>query len=254
MNIHLATSLAAAMTAVAALATATAPAQAMTVQPMVIDLKPAGQGMTQVVRVTNTATQALPVELKVQELGFDANGVKAINKPSTDLVIYPPQALIQPGQTQSFRVQYVGASPVSSKHYYVTVAQMPVQAPGAHSAIQVLYDFEVLVSVGPQQVKPALRVVSAQVGRNDAGQPAPIITVSNDSPAYGYISRGQLRIVERDAAGKEVFHKVLQGPEIQQTVGYGLVGSGQTRRMMLPVVLPVEGGTVEAQFTPEARR
>jgi hypothetical protein len=49
-----------------------------------------------------------------------------------------------------------------------------------------------------------------------------------------------------------VFRKQFSGPELQQTIGYGLIGGGQTRRMVLPVVLPQSGGRVEAQFTPDA--
>ena len=60
------------------------------------------------------------------------------------------QAMIQPGQTQTFRVQYVGDPDLArSKHYYVTVAQLPVQMPQGQSAIQILYNFQVLVSVSP---------------------------------------------------------------------------------------------------------
>ena len=43
----------------------------------------------------------------------------------------------------------------------------------------------------------------------------------------------------------------MTGPEVQQTIGFGLIGAGQTRRVLVPIELPVEGGTVEAQFTPE---
>ena len=59
--------------------------------------------------------------------------------------------------------------------------------------------------------------------------------------------------MERDTSGREVYRRTIPGPEIQQTIGYGLVTGGQTRRLVLPVTLPAEGGTVEARFTPERR-
>lgn len=231
------------------------PATAMTVQPVVLDLQTAGRGMSQVVTVENTFTSPLPVELRVEELTFDQNGAHGDGKDPGDLLVFPPQALIQPGQTQTFRVQYVGDPALAkSKHYYVTVAQLPVKLPEGQSAIQILYNFQVLVSVAPPGVKPALRIVSAEVGKDDKGKPVPVITVTNDSNAHGYLSAGRLRIVEQDAAGKEIFRKTIPGPEIQQTMGFGLVTSGQTRRISVPVVLPSEGGKVEAQFTAERQR
>jgi fimbrial chaperone protein len=242
--------------AVAAAVAAPSPrAHAMTVQPVVLDLQVAGKGMSQVVTVENTFTTPLPVEMRIEELNFDENGAHSTGKDPGDLLVFPPQALIQPGQTQTFRVQYVGDPALAkSKHYYVTVAQLPVKLPEGQSAIQILYNFQVLVSIAPQGAKPALHIVSAAIGKNEAGKPVPVIVVNNPSTAHGYLSQGRLRIVEKDAAGKEIFRRTIPGPEIQQTIGFGLVTAGQTRRVTVPVVLPAEGGTVEAQFTPESQR
>jgi fimbrial chaperone protein len=227
-------------------------AVAMTVQPVVLNLTTSGRSMSQVITVENTFANPLPVEIRLQELALDENGVRTTDKDPGDLLVFPAQALIQPGQTQSFRVQYVGDPELArSKHYYATVAQLPVKLPEGQSAIQILYNFQVLVSVSPNGVKPALKVEGASVGHNQAGKPVPVVTLSNASTAHGYLSQGRLRIVEKDSTGKEVFRKTLSGPEIQQTVGFGLVGAGQTRRVTIPVELPVDGGSVEAQFTPE---
>ncbi|MCP3729545.1 fimbria/pilus periplasmic chaperone [Sphingomonas sp. MG17] len=228
------------------------PAWSMTVQPVVIDLSVSGRGMSQVITVENTFATPLPVELRVQELGFDETGVKATGKESEDLLIFPPQALIQPGQTQTFRIQYVGDPDLkASKHYYVTVAQLPVKLPEGQSAIQILYNFQVLVSVSPAGAKPALAIQSSEIGKNAQGKPVPVIALSNSSAAHGYLSNGRLRIIQWDASGKEVFRKILSGPEVQQTIGFGLVGANQVRKMTLPIELPVDGGKIDATFTPE---
>lgn len=240
-------------TALAAAMLASSPlVKAETVQPVVIDLSPTGSGMSQTITVENTFTQPLPVELRVEELTFDQTGLHGTGKDSGDLLIFPPQAIIQPGQTQSFRVQYIGDPALArSKHYYVTVAQLPVQLPQGQSAIQILYNFQVLVSVKPAGAKAQLKIAQSEVARDEKGQPVAAITLTNDSPAHGYLSKGRLRIVERDRSGKEVFRRTLAGPEIQQTVGFGLVGAGQTRRLLIPVQLPTSEGTIDAQFTPE---
>lgn len=232
---------------------AVAPAVAMTVQPVVIDLQNSGRGMTQVITVENTFATPLPVEMRIEQLALDENGVKLTGKDPGDLLVFPPQTLIQPGQTQTFRVQYVGDPDLTaSKHYYVTVAQLPVKLPEGQSAIQILYNFQVLVSIAPAGAKPALTIQSAGIGRNEAGKPVATLVLGNASAAHGYLSSGRLRIIQKDAAGKEVFRRTLSGPEVQQTIGFGLVGAGQTRRVTVPVELPVDGGSVEASFTPES--
>jgi fimbrial chaperone protein len=225
---------------------------AMTVQPVVINLKTSGRGMTQIVTVENTFATPLPVELRVEELVPDGDNLKPSGKDPGDLLIFPPQAMIQPGQTQSFRIQYVGDPALArSKHFYVTVAQLPVKLPEGQSAIQILYNFQVLVSVAPQGAKPNLQIKTASVTTNDAGKLVPVLTLDNDSPSHAYLSDGRLRVIGRDAAGKETIRQTLSGPEIQQTIGFGLVGSGQIRRMQLPLELPVGTATIDAQYTPE---
>lgn len=227
-------------------------ADAMTVQPVVVDLQTAGRAMSQVITVENTFATPLPVELTVQELELTPTGLKQTGKDPGDLLIFPPQALISPGQTQTFRVQFVGDPALAvSKHYYATVAQLPVKLPEGQSAIQILYNFQVLVSVAPAGVKSKLAIASAGLGKNEAGKPVPVITIQNGSPAHGYLSNGQLRIIEKDAAGTEVFRKTMSGAEIQQSMGFGLVGGNQSRQMTLPIELPRADGSVEATYTPD---
>ena len=105
---------------------------AMSVQPVVIELTTFGRGMFATIPVENSFTTPLPVELTVQELGFDENGVVPTGVDPGDLLIFPPQAIIAPGRTQSFRIQWVGDPEIErSKHYYITVAQLPVPQPTA---------------------------------------------------------------------------------------------------------------------------
>jgi fimbrial chaperone protein len=227
-------------------------AVAMTVQPVVLNLTVGGRSMSQVVTVTNSFTYPLAVELRAEELVLDASGVRSTGKETGDLLIFPPQAMIQPGQTQSFRVQFVGDPQLArSKHYYVTVAQLPVQLQQGQSAVQVLYNFQVLVSVSPAGAKPSIRVDRAEIQRTENGRPVPVVTVTNNAAAHGYLSNGRIRILQKDASGKEVFRRTLSAPEVQQAIGFGLVGAGQTRRVTLPVELPSEAGSVEAEFTAE---
>lgn len=226
---------------------------AMTVQPVVIDLTTSGRGMSQTITVENTFEKPLPVELRMETLDLTIDGVKATGQDSGELAVFPPQAMIQPGQRQNFRVQYVGDPVLArSKHFFITVAQLPVQSTDTKSNIQLLYNFQVLVSVSPDGAKPALAVASAEIGKDAEGAPAPVITVSNASVAHGYLSRGRVRVVQFAPDGREVFRKQLTGPELQQTIGYGLIGGGQTRRITLPMRLPQADGRVEAQFTPES--
>lgn len=230
-------------------------ADAMTVQPVIIDLTTTGSRVSTVVTVENTFDTPLPVELRAVEADFNAGGLVASAREAKDLLIFPPQALIPPGRTQAFRVQWVGDPEIKqSKHFMLTVAQLPVKLPAGQSAVQILYNFQVIISVAAPGVKSAVRIVSTEATKGGDGKNRLTLNLANDSATYGYLSDGTLKVVETDAAGKEVLRKTFSGAEIQQQFGYGLVGPNQTRRLQTPIELPVEGGKIEATFTPRSRR
>ena len=158
-------------------------------QPIVIDLNATGSGTSRTITVENTNASRLPVEIRVESLAFGDDGV-TVEGPSSDLAVFPAQAVIEPGRTQTFRVQWAGGALERSKSYYVTVAQAPVTLPAGQSAIQVLYNFQVLVSVAPPRAQANLRVESASIGRDADGNPAPVVVVHNDSATHAYVSRG----------------------------------------------------------------
>jgi hypothetical protein len=76
--------------------------------------------------------------------------------------------------------------------------------------------------------------------------------VHNDSATHAYVSRGTLSLVERDARAA-IFERTLAPSEIQQSIGYGLVGPGQRRSLVLPISLPSGSGSLEARFLPATR-
>ena len=234
---------------------APAPARAMTVQPVVVDLTAAGRQMSAVVTVENSFATPLPVEITGVEATVSETGLTATATPTNDLLIFPPQALIAPGQTQSFRIQWVGdpALPVS-RHFFVTVAQLPVTLPQGQSAIQILYNFQVVVSVAPPGGRPHIVVDHTAIENTPDGKHHPVLFFTNNSNTHGYVSRGRLRILQRDAQGHEIFRRSYTPAENLQTIGFGLVAAGRLRRLPVDVDLPSGEGTVEAEYTPEARR
>lgn len=224
---------------------------AMTVQPVVVDMRMSGREMSAPVRVENNGPNPLPVEVRIVETEFTPDSVRASDRPSEDIIAFPPQAIIPPGETQVFRLQYVG-DPGSdrSRHYYAEVAQLPVELPEGQSAIQILYNFQVMVNVASVTAgRPDLVIESADIAQNADGKNVAAFVVRNNGLNYGYLSSGQLTIIHKDASGREVLRRSLAANEIQQVIGYGLVGPEMTRRFISPVELDSAEGTVQVTLT-----
>jgi fimbrial chaperone protein len=247
--------LAACLAALAPLA-APLPAVAMTVRPVILDLGVNARTMSQTLTVTNTFDAQLPLELTVREFVLPTElGGRGEFKPTEDVVIFPPQAIIAPGASQGFRIQYVGDPAVErSRHFVVTISQLPVALPGDQSTIQILYNFQVMVSIGVPGQRSQIAAVSSRLAPTDNGAVQLKTVFRNDRPTYGYLSDSRMRIVQRDATGRQVFSRVLTAEEVQQTVGYGLIGPGQTREIDIPVTLPSKDGPVSVEVLLNARR
>ena len=115
-----------------------------------------------------------------------------------------------------------------------SINQLPVKLPEGESAVQVVYNFQVLVSVSAPDKKPQLAITAVgPAAVND--KPAVAVTVQNTGQAHGYISQHQLKITATDPSGTELYSKTISGAEFQQLVGYGLVATGQTRIVNVPV-------------------
>lgn len=221
---------------------------AMTVQPVVVDMSMTGRQMSAPVRVENNGPNPLPVEVRLVETDFAVDAVGASDRLSDDIIAFPPQAIIPPGETQVFRLQYVGDPGADrSKHYYAEVAQLPVELPEGQSAIQILYNFQVMVNVAsPTASDPALTIESAEIVQNAEGKNMAAFTVRNSGRNYGYLSSGNLTIRHTDAAGNETVRRTLTGNEIQQMIGFGLIGPEMTRRFISPVEVGSADGQIEA--------
>jgi fimbrial chaperone protein len=231
-------------------------ANAMSVTPVLVDLKPAGSEASGQIRVINTGTGELPVALTVQVGTLDANGeLKTTETGADDLLVFPPQAIIKSGGTQVFRMQWVGDPDLKeSKTFVVSVAQQPVAMPQGVSGIQLLYDFQVVVNVAPLEGDPSLAVKGAELVKDDKGARRAAVTITNDSAVHGYLSGAKLRLELDDAAGNKVWSQSWSPEEVAGKVGIGLVQPHATRRFVLPFDLPPEGSKLTAEISYEGRR
>ena len=224
-------------------------AYAMSVTPIVFDMDAAGRGSRTQLSVTNTATGDIPVAISVFEATLSPAGEVTTVPADDDFLIFPFQALIGPGETQVFRVQYVGDPDLQkSKSYIFSVAQQPVALPEGVSGIQILYNFEAVGSVAPMSGEAALDFVSTELTTNEKGDRRAALTVRNPSNVHTYLSGTRIELTARDAGGNVAWSETWRPQDVAQSVGVGLVQPGKERRFVLPFDLPEGGSTLEAKI------
>lgn len=228
-----------------------APVVAINVQPVIVDLQSTGRRASAIISLQNTFPETVPVELTAHPIRIVNGELQEFeDEEAEDLLVFPAQATIAGGQTQAFRVQWIGDPDLKeSKHFYVTAAQLPVALSPDQNAIQVLHRFKILVSVGAASATSELRIAEARIDNDANGKPRPVVTVRNDGATYGYVSQRRMTIVQRSAGGEEIFRQTFEPDEIGQRMGMGLIPSGQSRNLPISVELPQATGTLTIELT-----
>lgn len=223
---------------------------AMGVGPVLIQLETLGSQSAGQITVQNSGASAMPVEVRVYRLEINENGERTKVLDEENFVVFPAQAVVPAGQTQVVRVQWVGDPALArSQSYVVNVSQvavaLPEQTEGA--AIQLLYAFDVIMTVAPPRTRPELSVVETGIETVD-GRSRPVVVLQNVGARHAFLAENQVDVELFDASGRSVWRDSLSPAEIQQGSGFGLVMPDARRRIVLPVDLPSSEGTIRARL------
>jgi len=207
-------------------------AEAMKVRPLHLEMKSVGSDSRSTLQVINDGANPLPVEIVVSEFELERDG-EQIRKPAGDnWLVFPPQAMIGAGSTQTFRIQWVGDPEIpESRSYIFSVNQVPVQMPEGQSGVQVVFNFATIVNVAPPRGSAALEVVEAGFGTDNKGQRRPAVTFRNPTNVHALASKGTISL------SGDGWSATL-GPAELRNMGLGLVQPGKTRRLLIPVDVP----------------
>lgn len=216
------------------------PSRALNVQPLALDLVAIGSSSRATIQVFNDGAKPMPVEISVKQLDIAADGKTTETPAGNEFLVFPPQAVLQPGASQSFRVQWVGAPDIKkSQSYMFFVKQVPVKMKPGESGVQMVVDLGVIVNVAPVGAQSALKLVGAEAA-SDGKKRVAAVTVENPSAMHSYFSDAKLTLESGS------WRKVLDAGEIRQLIGYGIVQPGKTRRILVPVEVPQGVGKINA--------
>ena len=145
-------------------------ARAMSVTPIVIEMVSTGRHSKATIRVVNDGSKKLPVEIVVSRVELGPEGERKETPAGDEFLIFPPQALVAPGATQTFRIQWVGDPVIAKSQTYIfSVNQVPVKMPKGISGVQLVFNFATVVNVAPPEGVASLELVRAEIdaGNND---------------------------------------------------------------------------------------
>ena len=220
-----------------------AAASAMTVTPTHVELISTGSRSRTLITVVNPTTRPLPVEATILRATLDDAGVPQMAKSGEDFLIMPPQALIPPGATQNFRVQWLGDPLIeSSQTFMLYMTQIPVQLPQAITGVQVVMSIGVMINVAPPRGVPNLQVVDTGVVTDRQGKRHPTLTVLNPSKVHALLPQSTITLTSAN------WSQTITSGTLTERIGIGLVQPGRRRTFVLPIDLPSVAASVQARI------
>ncbi len=217
-------------------------ASAMSVTPLSVEMTASGTGNKSTIRVLNDSAAPIPVEIQVALATLNENGDSQSNPASDQFLIFPAQAVIPAGGSQSFRVQWRGDPNLAeSKTFVFSVNQLPVNLSASNSGVQIVFNFSVIVNVAPLKGQSAIKLVAANIASDAKGVKRAVITVSNAGNRHALLGDGTIVL------SSGAWTKTLTGGELRQMIGFGLVQPGKTRRFNLNVEIPPQLAKIDAR-------
>lgn len=223
----------------------------MSVSPILTDMATAGRDSRSAITVVNTGATTLPVEIAVNQMDLGENGERNLTPNDEDFLIFPPQAMIPAGASQVFRVQWAGDPDLQrSRSFAFMVNQIPVQADGGGTVLELVYSVVVYVNVSPLQGDSNINLVHVGPVTDEQGGRRLELVVENRGNRHDYLSRDRILL----KANGNGWSRDVRASEFASSVGIGLVQPGKTRRFILPVEPPAGVNSLSAEITVDEDR
>ncbi len=139
--------------------------------PMVQMVEDLGKRNTTFFKVSNASLAPLPIEVVATKRNVVLNNDETLSE-TGDFIIFPPQAMIAPGKSQTIKVQYIGDPKEITESYRIIVSQLPLKDASGNDSVQMLFRIGALLFVAPQKTHEQY---SARIDKNEANTPMLII-------------------------------------------------------------------------------
>lgn len=181
----------------------------------VIDLPKDASGVT--INLQNPRNVALPVEFEIVERFVNEDGSEEHVSADDQFLIFPPQALVNPGESQSVRVQWVDQAPEMSRSFTLFAKEIEVDLAEKEGPIlQTLFRMGASIHVAPSPSKPDVSITDFSESSDGAR-----LTLENSGNRFIYLNDVELRFDGKTYTGNELANiagRTLLTPSGKRTI------------------------------------
>lgn len=224
-------------------------------EPITQDFTAFGFDAVKTFRVINNADgDLIAMKISVTHRSMDVNGNEIRTDASDSFFVYPEQFLVQPGATQSIRVQWIGEKKVETeKAFRIIVQQLPVQMEKT-DAVAMLVNYEGTLYVLPEKLRVELNLLSvSRIIDADSNEPLLQIELENSGNTHNIITDPELAITSYKGLGLLQDSILLSG---EQLVGFADTNilAEHTRIYHVPWPEDLKDGNLQGVLSMKPRR
>lgn len=183
-----------------------------------------------VITVTNTRDYELPIEIVVQKRTVQTDGSQSFSPAEEDFLVFPPQFLLEPGQSQAVRVEFIGDRTFSeSQAYIIDVQEVPV-VPDNFSGVVTVYNFGAALYLTAANARADMRIENVQ---EQGG--AVTFELVNRGRDFGFLTQTGL-VIQKGSAERQ-----FDRDELSELVENPIIPPNSTRSFRLEHGLQVDG-------------
>lgn len=212
---------------------------ALGVRPMVSELQPIGSNARTALTVYNDGDSVMTIEASPLSMALSLTGEETLTPADDDIIVFPPTAIIQPGQSQVLQVQYIGDPEISvSRVYRVQIEQLSVAMDKKTAAVQVNFKMNTILHVAPVASESSLVVNSITSGAESG---VSLIEVANTGNRYAAMYSSSWVISSGDNTLQ------LDSAELETRLDGNLVLPNQTRvlQFKVPEGIDLQNASIE---------
>lgn len=220
-------------------------AQAFSIEPTFLDMKPVGRGSRSSITVRNSSNRPFPVEVIVSRLTMTENGDVDSRPAEADFLVFPPQAIITPNGLQNFRVQWIGDPGLAEGRIYdITISQVlvddPADTPSAQGnqtslSVSLALAFGAVVNMPALSGDPAPVVGPARLVRDAKGQVMMEAVIENRSNQNFLMVKNRTTLSLFDGAGVSLWSRTYDADALLRIFGLGVVQPNKRRTVRIPL-------------------
>lgn len=144
-------------------------AQAHEVQPMIANVTPSGSGSNFRLMIRNTDAKPITLEISPLRVTVDDAGTAKRTPETADVILFPPQTIVNPGEEQAVQVRYVGDPAIKEGRVYaILVSQLPIDfstidnTDKSETKVKIGFDFVSHMVVQPASAVPHLNITNSR--------------------------------------------------------------------------------------------